>query len=90
MSIEASKTKILLHCHFKFRLSRSIYREVSVIITLKMAQAHTSNAMLEKSVLDKYLSLPQGDRVCATYIWIDGPGEGLRSKVSNAAILCGL
>ena len=49
----------------------------------------TSNAMLEKSVLDKYLSLPQGDRVCATYIWIDGTGEGLRSKVSNAAILCG-
>ena len=54
-----------------------------------MAQAHTSKAMLEKSVLDKYLSLPQGDRVCATYIWIDGTGEGLRSKVSNAAILCG-
>ena len=47
---------------------------------LKMTQA-TSNAMLEKSVLDKYLSLPQGDRVCATYIWIDGTGEGLRSKV---------
>ena len=46
-----------------------------------MAQAHTSKAMLEKSVLDKYLSLPQGDRVCATYIWIDGTGEGLRSKV---------
>ena len=52
-----------------------------------MAQAHTSKAMLEKSVLDKYLSLPQGDRVCATYIWIDGTGEGLRSKVSNNAVM---
>ena len=41
----------------------------------------TSSAMLEKSVVDKYLSLPQCDRVCATYIWIDGTGEGLRSKV---------
>ena len=50
----------------------------------------TSNAMLEKSVLDKYLSLPQGDRVCATYIWIDGTGEGLRSKVSNALLFISL
>ena len=46
--------------------------------------------MLEKSVVDKYLSLPQCDRVCATYIWIDGTGEGLRSKVSNIAMLRGL
>ena len=50
----------------------------------------TSSAMLEKSVVDKYLSLPQCDRVCATYIWIDGTGEGLRSKVSNIAMLRGL
>ena len=56
---------------------------------LKMTQA-TSSAMLEKSVVDKYLSLPQYDRVCATYIWIDGTGEGLRSKVSNIAMLRGL
>ena len=55
----------------------------------KMTQA-TSSAMLEKSVVDKYLSLPQCDRVCATYIWIDGTGEGLRSKVSNIAMLRGL
>ena len=60
------------------RLSLSVYREVSVIIIFKMPN---DAAMLDKSVLDKYLSLPQGDRVCATYIWIDGTGEGLRSKV---------
>jgi len=35
----------------------------------------------DKTVLEKYLSLPQGDRVCATYVWIDGTGESLRSKV---------
>jgi len=34
-----------------------------------------------KVVLEKYLSLPQGSRVCATYVWIDGSGEGMRSKV---------
>ena len=34
-----------------------------------------------KTVLEKYLNLPQGSRVCATYVWIDGSGEGMRSKV---------
>ena len=38
-------------------------------------------AYTNKAVLEKYLSLPQGPRVCATYVWIDGSGEGMRSKV---------
>ena len=38
-------------------------------------------ASTDKVVLERYLSLPQGNRVCATYVWIDGTGEGLRSKV---------
>merc|ERR1719508_414050 len=42
-----------------------------------------SNAQTNKVVLEKYLSLPQGTRVQATYIWIDGTGQGLRSKTKT-------
>jgi len=36
-----------------------------------------------KTILNKYLSLPQNGRVQALYIWIDGSGEGLRSKTKT-------
>jgi len=36
-----------------------------------------------KAVLSKFLSLPQGNRVQATYVWIDGTGQGLRSKTKT-------
>lgn len=39
------------------------------------------NACLNKTLLDRYTSLPlPDDKVIATYIWIDGTGEGLRCK----------
>lgn len=38
-------------------------------------------AVTEKAVLKRYMALPQpDDRVMCEYIWIDGTGEGIRSK----------
>ncbi|XP_034062228.1 glutamine synthetase-like isoform X2 [Gymnodraco acuticeps] len=38
------------------------------------------SSRLNKAVRQQYMSLPQGERVQVTYIWIDGSGEGLRNK----------
>jgi glutamine synthetase len=41
----------------------------------------TNTAGLDKTVLRRYLELPQPDnKIMATYIWIDGTGENLRGK----------
>jgi len=49
-----------------------------VIVSAKMAMS--TSASLSKAVKNQYMQLPQGDRVQAMYIWIDGTGEGLRCK----------
>lgn len=42
---------------------------------------NSPNAAMNKTVLDKYLALPvPADKIQATYIWIDGTGEGIRAK----------
>lgn len=45
---------------------------------------NSPNYRLNKAVLDKFLSLPQPEnKVQATYIWIDGTGEGIRAKTKT-------
>lgn len=36
-----------------------------------------------KTVLMKYFSLQQQEKVQAMYVWIDGSGEGLRTKTKT-------
>ena len=42
--------------------------------------ARTVPAETNKSILYRYLDLPQGKQVGACYVWIDGTGEQLRCK----------
>merc|ERR1712002_303838 len=50
-------------------------------IVLSLMKMPENTSQTNKSVLYKYLDLPQNGSVCATYVWIDGTGEGMRSKV---------
>ena len=46
-----------------------------------MAQNRLHPSDTKKTVLNHYMSLPQEkNHVMCEYIWIDGSGEGLRSK----------
>jgi len=56
----------------------SIFLLFRCFIIIKMATS--ASAQLSKVVKGQYMELPQGDKVQAMYIWIDGTGEGLRCK----------
>lgn len=42
--------------------------------------ATSASSELNKAVKQQYMELPQGNKVQAMYIWIDGSREGLRCK----------
>lgn len=47
----------------------------------QLAMALPGAPTTNKQVLDKYLQLEQpDDGIMAEYVWIDGTGEGIRSK----------
>jgi len=49
-----------------------------------MAMTLSGNPALgNKTALQRYLAIPQGEKVQAMYVWIDGSGEGLRAKTKT-------
>jgi len=45
--------------------------------------AENKNAFTDKTVIERYRDLPQGQKVQCMYVWIDGTGEGLRAKTKT-------
>ena len=42
--------------------------------------ATSASSHVNKGIKQMYMSLPQGEKIQAMYIWVDGTGEGLRCK----------
>lgn len=45
--------------------------------------SHLLRPLTDKTVLDRYLGLSQGEQSQAMYVWIDGTGESLRAKTKT-------
>lgn len=61
-------------------LKRSI-STTNVAQSSTYALKYSINAQINKTLLDKYMCLPQpANTIIAKYIWIDGTGENVRSK----------
>ena len=35
---------------------------------------------LDKKITERFMDLPQGNRIQVMYVWVDGTGQGLRAK----------
>ena len=52
--------------------------------SIQLCRAH-STKQFDQRIVDRYLNLPQGNTVLATYVWIDGTGTNLRCKTKTVS-----
>lgn len=79
-TVYRSLTKLLtIKCVVPQQMTRNL--SVTPIVFCSYTLKHSVNAKVNKTLLDKYMNLPQPkDRIIAKYIWIDGTGEHVRAK----------
>lgn len=58
-------------------LARSV---ITLLLKIQVSKMSSHTAATDKNVLERYMTLPLDTKVMLEYIWIDGTGEGVRSK----------
>lgn len=58
-------------------LARSV---ITLFLKIQVSKMSSHTAATDKNVLERYMTLPLDTKVMLEYIWIDGTGEGVRSK----------